>query len=351
MLLSVIIPVYNVEIRYLDECFRSVLTQKFNDYELIIINDGAPEDIAEYIRSYDFREVPVRIIEQENRGVAAARNAGLDEAQGEYITFIDSDDTIEQDCFLQITEYAHNNSLEVLMWGINRDHGDHVEKFSPYVRDIHHFDEKQREEVLFKCLVGILPFYECPPASADAAGSACAKLYRRDFLDRESLRYTEGLKRGEDMEFNFRVLDRAKDTGYLYRFLYNYRQIGTSATYIYRDGGLDVFTQTLEAIGKYIVSAGKPDLYMQVYYMRCMFFYLESMDIDYLNPANPKPFATRVRELGARSCEEPYATAFRNLRTDHLTFARKIPLFLIRHKLFVMLALFFKTYRMVRKQS
>ena len=351
MLLTAIIPVYKVDLSYLDECFKSVLAQEFDDYELIIVNDGAPGDVTGFIRAYDFKKVPVKIIDQENRGVASARNAGIDAAEGKYITFIDSDDTIEKDCFSSITDYAEKNCLEVLMWGIIRYHGDHKEKFSPYVRDIMHFNKKQKEEVQLKCLVGILPFYECPPASADAAGSACAKLYRRDLLEKWKLRYTPGLMRGEDMEFNLRVFDKADDIGYLYRFYYNYRQIATSATYVYRDGGIDVFTKTLEAIRKHVIAAGKSDLFMQVYYMRCMFFYLESMDIDYLNPANPKPFGRRIRQLGERSCEEPYSQAFANLSGEYLTFARKIPLFLIRHKMFTMLALFYKAYRMVRKQS
>ena len=75
------------------------------------------------------------------------------------------------------------------------------------------------------------------------------------------------------------------------------------------------------------------------------------MDSDHLHPDNPKPFFTRIREMGARSKEEPYATAFRNLKPDHLTFARKIPLFLIRHRMFVTLAVFFTAYRKLIRQS
>ena len=350
-MLTVIVPVYRVDLSWLDECFKSILTQTFTDYELIIVNDGAPDDVGAFIDAYDFGNVPVQIIKQKNMGVAAARNAGIDAAGGRYVTFIDSDDTIEKECFAQITDYAEKNCLEVLMWGIYREYKNKREEFSPYLADIMHFDRKQKEEVQLKCLVGILPFYVCPPASSDAAGSACAKLYRLDLLNRWKLRYTPGLKRAEDMEFNLRVLDKAEDIGYLYRFLYHYRQNEASATYVYRDRGIDVFTDSLEAIRKHIVKAGKSDLFVQVYYMRCLFFYLESMDVDYLNPQNPKPFGERIRQLGEQAMRQPYATAFANLKGDHLTFARKIPLFFIRHKMFTMLALFFKGYRMFRKQS
>ena len=338
--LSVIVPVYNVAKEYLAECFESILDQTFSDYELIVVDDGATGDIPDYIDSYDFRGADVKIIHQENTGVAQARNNGIEISTGRYVTFVDSDDTIDRDCFREITEYADKNSLQVLMFGISLETGTRSVQFSPYLCDIDHFTDKQKEEVVFKCLVGILPFYDCPPASADAAGSACAKLYDREFLVSNGLRYTKGLKRAEDMEFNIRVVDAADNIGYLYRLYYHYRQLETSATFEYREGGIDVFTASLRAISDYIEKSGKDSRFYQIYYMRCMFFYLESMDMDYLNPNNPKPLRVRIGELAAKSSEEPYASAFRNLSGEYLTFARKIPLFLIRHRMFGTLALF-----------
>ena len=346
-MLSVIVPVYNVEIRYLKECFESILSQTFRDFELIVVDDGAGDDLKEYIDGYDWKDAKVLVIHQANRGVAAARNAGLDKASGKYVTFVDSDDSIEPDCFEGITGFSEDNSLEVLMWGLNLDYGNRKKEFSPYRADIPCFTDKQKEEAQFKTLVGILPFYVCPPASEDACGSACAKLYDRQFLDDHKLRYTKGLKRAEDMEFNLRVFDAAERIGYLYRLYYNYRQLETSATFAYRENGIEVFTDSLNAIRSHLVSANKSDLYFQVYYMRCMFFFLESMDMDHLNPNNPKPFFKRIKEMALQAKKEPYAEAFEKLRGDHLTFARKIPLFLIRHKMFTTLALFYGTYRKI----
>lgn len=348
-MLSVIVPVYNVETKLLDECFESILDQSFSDYELIVIDDGAKAPLASYIDSYDYRGADVTIIHQENAGVASARNKGLERASGKYVTFIDSDDTIDRQCFEGIVGYAEENDIEVLMFGIYKDNGRTKTPFLPYSCDIAHFSDKQKEEVMLKCLVGILPFYVCPPATADAAGSACAKLYRRDLLSRKDLKYTPGLKRAEDMEFNLRVFDAAASIGNLHRFYYDYRQIATSATYSYRPGGIEVFTASLQAIRKNLISSGKSKLFMQVYYMRCMFFFLESMDMDYLNPANDKPFGVRIRELAGVASTQPYAEAFANLKTDDLTFARKIPLFLIRHKMFTVLAAFYTVYGMAGK--
>ena len=348
-MLSVIVPVYDVDRKYLGECFESILAQDFTDYELIIVDDGADEDTAAFIDSFDRRGALVTVIHQENRGVASARNAGLAVATGKYVTFIDSDDTIGAGCFSNITEFAERNALDVLMFGIYLDRDGRRKEFSPYVCDIEHFTDEQKEEVQFKCLVGILPFYVTPPASADAAGSACAKLYRLDLLKENALSYIPGLKRAEDMEFNLRVFDKAGNIGYLYRFYYIYRQLSSSATFTYRPGGIEVFTASLNAIKKHLTEAKKGDKFMQVYYMRCMFFFLESMDMDYLNPNNPEPFSKCIRQMGAKSSEEPYAEAFKNLRGEYLTFARKIPLFLIRHKMFTTLAYFYRAFTLIQR--
>lgn len=90
---SVIIPVYNAE-KYLVRCLDSVLAQSFSSLEIICINDGSTDSSLDILQSYASRDARIKIIHQENRGIAAARNAGLNEACGQYISFVDSDDAL-----------------------------------------------------------------------------------------------------------------------------------------------------------------------------------------------------------------------------------------------------------------
>lgn len=347
--ISVIVPVYKVKAEYLRECINSILAQTLKNFELIIVSDGAPEENVNIIKEYAAQDERIRLICQENQGVCIARNEAMKLVRGRYVTFIDSDDTVTEDNLKGIVEYADENRLDVLMWAMYRVFSDHKTEFSPYVCDIPLFNDRQKEEVQFKTLVGILPFFETPPASADAAGSACAKLYRTAFLREKNLSYTRGLKRAEDMLFNLQVFGAADRIGYLYRFYYNYRQVETSATYLYRERGIDVFTESLKGIKKHLDDSAKSDLYYQVYYMRCMFFFLESMDMDYLNPGNPKTLKERLSEMKAVAGTDPYKEAFMNLKNDYLTWARRIPLFLIRHKMMFTLAAFYSAYRITQK--
>ncbi len=103
-LISVIVPVYNVE-QYLHRCIDSILAQTYTNLEIILVDDGSPDRSGEICDAYAVQDSRVKAIHQENGGLSAARNAGLDICTGEYITFVDSDDYIEPD---MIQTLLHN---------------------------------------------------------------------------------------------------------------------------------------------------------------------------------------------------------------------------------------------------
>ena len=101
MKLSIIIPVYKVE-HTLSQCIESVLTQSFTDYEILLIDDGSPDNCPQICDQWTEQDNRLKVIHKPNGGLSDARNVGIDRAQGEYITFIDSDDTIEKDTLSEI---------------------------------------------------------------------------------------------------------------------------------------------------------------------------------------------------------------------------------------------------------
>ena len=97
-LISVIIPVYNVE-KYLRRCLDSVIAQTYQNLEIICVDDGSIDDSGKICDQYAVRDARIKVIHQENQGLSAARNRGLDAAEGEYIAFVDSDDYILEDMY------------------------------------------------------------------------------------------------------------------------------------------------------------------------------------------------------------------------------------------------------------
>lgn len=110
--ISVIVPVYKVE-QYIHECVDSILAQTFSDFELILVDDGSPDNCGAICDEYAAKDCRVRVIHQENQGVSAARNAALDAAKGEFVAFIDSDDVIDPH-YLEILFNAMGDDIDIV---------------------------------------------------------------------------------------------------------------------------------------------------------------------------------------------------------------------------------------------
>ena len=102
-LLSVIVPVYNVE-KYLKRCLESILVQSWNDYEIILVDDGSTDSSAQICDLYAEKYEMIRVIHKENKGLSDTRNRGIEEASGEYVYFPDSDDWLEPNTFSELSD-------------------------------------------------------------------------------------------------------------------------------------------------------------------------------------------------------------------------------------------------------
>jgi glycosyltransferase involved in cell wall biosynthesis len=110
--LSIIVPVYKVE-QYIHKCVDSILAQTFTDFELILVNDGSPDNCGEICDEYSKKDNRIKVIHKENGGLSTARNAGLDLAKGDYVGFVDSDDWIESDMYELLYKMCENNNCDI----------------------------------------------------------------------------------------------------------------------------------------------------------------------------------------------------------------------------------------------
>lgn len=126
--ISIIVPVYKVE-KYLDRCVKSILDQTYTDFELILVDDGSPDNCPAMCDAWAEKDNRIRVIHKENGGLSSARNAGLDIMNGEYVTFVDSDDAIRND-YLYALKYAlDKNNADISIADLERlNDGDTVYK-------------------------------------------------------------------------------------------------------------------------------------------------------------------------------------------------------------------------------
>lgn len=217
--LSIIIPVYNVE-PYLARCLDSCLKQNIpaDEYEIIVVNDGSTDHSVAIVESYIQRFPNVRLVNRDNGGLSAARNTGLKEAKGEYVWFVDSDDWIEPNVLKGLLDRAYRDKLDVLCFNLQlvfpNGH------FEPYIISVKEI-RCVYQGTDFICKVGM------PPA-------AWAALYRREYLQKHSLRFYEGILH-EDQEFTPRAYCLAERIAFFDQVVYNYNQ---------REGGIMKSRQT-----------------------------------------------------------------------------------------------------------
>ena len=112
ILLSVVIPVYNVE-KYLQQCVDSIINQLTDECEIILVDDGSPDGSGEICDRYANKDSRINVIHQQNGGLAAARNTGLDYARGEYVAFVDSDDYLDGHCIAKILSWISSGGADV----------------------------------------------------------------------------------------------------------------------------------------------------------------------------------------------------------------------------------------------
>lgn len=186
--LSVIVPVYNVE-RYLERCVASLLDQPGTNLEVILVDDGSTdgsEALCNQIAAGDSR---VRVIHKKNGGLSSARNMGLEQAVGDYITFVDSDDWVEPGCYAQALELLEESGAQMLCGGrydVNADTGEKKLGLCP----------TETKCISGKELAGKIFLWD------HCDSSACDKIYRRQLF--ETLRYPEGMI-CEDVPVIYRV--------------------------------------------------------------------------------------------------------------------------------------------------
>lgn len=145
-LISVIIPVYNAE-KYLRRCLDSVVAQTYRNLEIICVDDGSVDESGKICDQYAVRDARIKVIHQENQGLSAARNKGLDAAEGEYIAFVDSDDYILEDMFERLYIALTRFNTMYVICGFNAVDPDGK------ILDAHAVDEVQKytgEEALYR---------------------------------------------------------------------------------------------------------------------------------------------------------------------------------------------------------
>lgn len=128
-LISIIVPIYNVE-RYLDKCIQSIINQTYSKLEIILIDDGSPDDCPQLCDEWAKKDSRIKVVHKKNGGLSSARNSGLDIFTGKYVAFVDSDDWIDEKYIETLYKNLIKHNVDISMVSYNRHETDNI--FNPY---------------------------------------------------------------------------------------------------------------------------------------------------------------------------------------------------------------------------
>lgn len=207
-LISVIVPVYKVE-KYLQECIDSIIAQTYTNLEIILVDDGSPDSCGRICDEYAEKDNRIKVIHQKNCGVSIARNAGLNNAIGDYIGFVDSDDYLESNMFEELYNCLKTYGSDIAICG--------VKKFEKSSRSFFYGNKTIDKSEFLQALL-----------KEDIASFLCNKLFKKELFD--GIRFPEG-EVFEDIKIFHLIGEKVSSVSLTDGTFYNYRIREGSITY------------------------------------------------------------------------------------------------------------------------
>jgi glycosyltransferase involved in cell wall biosynthesis len=216
---SIIIPVYNAA-QFIEECVGSIIRQSFRDFELILVNDGSKDNSLEMCQQLACKDDRIIVLDKENGGSSSAKNFGMAKAQGEYIAFCDSDDTLDETYIENLYKGVLLHNADVCVGNVAFTRVDNSEVVS------------RRTVEMTKGFFSLKEYMKYYPKYMPNAvmGAPWNKLYRRDIITENSLSFNTNVKNNEDTHFNFQFFAKCKNVYVSDSPFYNYMdRIGISS--------------------------------------------------------------------------------------------------------------------------
>lgn len=342
-LVSVIVPVYNSE-KYIERCINSLTFQTLQDIEIIVINDGSTDDSDNICKRLEKKDQRVHYFFQENKGVSAARNKGLNMATGEWITFVDSDDWVEPTMCEHAYRAAVNSDADIVMWAFWADVAEksrkqHFVKLCP--GDVTSSKTLIQSKIISRYADGDIK------GNFISAGATWGKMCRRNLLERYQLRFVEGLTRAQDTIFWLYAFEYACKIFYLNEYLNHYSiseaSICSGKKYMPKcEIPFEMLMDEYEGfISKY---HDKDERFMDAFYQRGIQILDWYMKHKIFNKANQSNIITKRNMICEIIFTSRYQSILKNVKTDILPKSSKIFVFLLRKKLIFAFMIMYRIY-------
>lgn len=321
--ISVIIPVFNVE-SFLPQCLTSVINQTYSNLEIILVDDGSTDLSGQICDEFAMSDGRIRVIHQENSGVSSARNAGIELATGEYLTFVDSDDWLEADmyqCMAQVLQ--ETEGLDVVMCDFVLEKTGESENITANIRG----GKYKKKDIIKELYPNLLVTADLGRLPIVATWNC---LFKKELLLFNKITFDVSLKYAEDYLFMAEIIISANSFYYLKdNFHYHYRQYDASRSKRYQADWWNNLLNLNSKLKSLVHENKDYDFSNQVQWqlIHSALFVSGAISRDCrIKNRNKVIFLRKVFN------DDALVAAFHNLRYDKQPFALKMVLYLFKHK-------------------
>ena len=329
-LISVIVPVYNVE-NYIAQCIESVIKQTYTKFEIILVNDGSKDNSGKICDEYALKDERIKVIHKENAGVSSARNVGIKQSKGQWITFIDSDDWVEENYLEVLLNLAKSENADISICGYNRVSKERIEKINASGKN----EIYDSQEYLIKSLnpqIGL--------------GFSHMKLIKKSII--KDIEFNDNLAVAEDAFFNIQLSKNVNKAVHLMQPLYNYRNNSNSLVKKYDADYANKYLHSMKITKKYLFDNYTEEIIRKNYY-NFVAYHIMLIAVNYCyHPDNPQK--NRKKLLDEVCNYEGFKEELEKSNYENISITRKITLFTLKHKLYWITELICK-YRQMQNRK
>ena len=312
--ISIIVPVYNAE-KSLKRCVKSLINQTYSNIEIILINDGSHDSSNNICKTF-VNDKRVKYFEQQNCGVSSARNLGIDKAIGEWIVFVDSDETIDGRYCQRIIENIQENT-DVLFGDFYK-----ISKRATKFITLNEKEKNVNKSQFSNFQKWILNQYYYKEDYA--ISTVWGKAYKKKILDEFNIRFPEGLVMGEDKIFNLYVYQNATKGQYISGLTYNYYCDSISASSRYRIEIVENYEDLLLQIKLFLKKYNLEQEFSEEYRVRIAMALMYYILLDYCHKDNPKTYEKRKNDF-FQIIEKPlYKNAIENISSNTFPIRQRV---------------------------
>ena len=324
ILVSVIVPVYNVK-EYLEQCLDTIINQTLKDIEIILVNDGSTDGSDEICNKYVALDSRVVLINQQNAGLAAARQAGLNVARGEYVGFVDSDDWLELSMYEEMYEKAKEHGADIVFCNVYRDESKKEQiYFAPGF-----YNRAEMEKTIFP---RVLASFDEGKSESTLRWCNWLRIYRKALIDEHGIKFDPRFRRCQDLPFTFECTIHADSYYYLGdRYLYHNRMNFESLSKGYTKNMWGLLKPWVEYLDKVVNGYTRYDFHKQMR-LRAALTAFECADNE-TKPNNVRKLRERISTIRQIMKESAEICNWKEVDTDSMGRIYKLYTFCFRFKL------------------